>query len=440
MAPAQAPDVVVVGGGPSGSACAFWLAQAGYDVTVVERKHYPREKTCGDALTPRAVRQLEDMGLGAWLATKHRYAGLRSVAFGRSLELEWPQHPEFPPYGYVISRSELDQRLAGAAAEAGATVLEGIEATAPLAGSGGSIGVSVRGAGGGGADAGASPMGAADQSEVRASYLVVADGANSRIGRALGARRDRAMPLGMAIRGYYTSSRHEEQVIESHLDLDDAGSDDASGESLPGYGWIFPMGDGRVNVGVGLLSTSSRWKSVNTTNLLARFVESAPPSWGLTTGSACSEPTGGKLPMALSVGPAYGRRYLLIGDAAGSINPFNGEGIAYALETGRLAAFTVARALASSNPEVLSEYPAALERRYGDYYRSGVGFVRMIGHPMVMRTFVEAGMRSQPTMELLLRLMSNLLRPEERRVAEWGFAGVSRAMSLRRDATEALTA
>src|SRR6516165_3586552 len=76
-------DVLVVGGGPSGAACAYWLAEAGHEVVLLERKHYPREKTCGDGLTPRSVRQLTDMGLGDDLARHHRFDGLRSVAFGR---------------------------------------------------------------------------------------------------------------------------------------------------------------------------------------------------------------------------------------------------------------------------------------------------------------------------------------------------------------------
>src|SRR6266542_6069307 len=95
-------DVAVVGGGPSGAACAYWLADAGHDVVVVEKKHFPREKTCGDGLTPRAVKQLDDMGLGGTLAYHHRFDGLRSIAFGQTLELPWPEVPGLPRYGYVI--------------------------------------------------------------------------------------------------------------------------------------------------------------------------------------------------------------------------------------------------------------------------------------------------------------------------------------------------
>ncbi len=105
-------DVVVVGAGPSGSACAYWLAAAGWDVVVVEKKEFPREKTCGDGLTPRAVRQLADMGLEGALAGSHRYRGLRAFGFGRSIDMRWPQHPNFPDYGYTITRYDLDGLVA----------------------------------------------------------------------------------------------------------------------------------------------------------------------------------------------------------------------------------------------------------------------------------------------------------------------------------------
>ncbi|MGH8975350.1 MAG: NAD(P)/FAD-dependent oxidoreductase, partial [Acidimicrobiia bacterium] len=125
-------DVVVVGGGPSGAAAAYWLAEAGHDVVVLEKSRFPRDKTCGDGLTPRAVRQLHDMGLAAPLGEFHRFGGLRSVAHGMTLELEWPRHPEFPPYGYVVPRRHLDERVADAAVKAGATLWQATEALAPV--------------------------------------------------------------------------------------------------------------------------------------------------------------------------------------------------------------------------------------------------------------------------------------------------------------------
>jgi geranylgeranyl reductase family protein len=395
----ERPDVLVVGGGPSGASCAYWLADAGFDVLLVEKKRYPREKTCGDGLTPRSVKQLEDMGLGDKLASDgHKFTGLRSIAFGRTLELEWPSHPDFPNYGYVITRHDLDEMVAERAVKAGATLWQESEASIKrkTEGNGGRV------------------------EEVRARYTVVADGANSRFGRSLGTSRNRDYPLGMAIRGYFESPRHDEPWIESHLDIRDK-----AGNVLPGYGWIFPVGDGRVNVGIGLLSTFNQWKAVNTSHLMDAFVDYAPASWGISPATSCGPATGGRLPMAFSVGPQAGPTYLVTGDAAGAINPFNGEGIAYAYETGRLAASVLGDALSSGNGLALQRYEVELQATYGLYFKVARAFVKIIGRPELMRALVSTGIHSKTLMEWVLRIMANLLRPDELGPAEAAYRAVA---------------
>jgi geranylgeranyl reductase family protein len=402
-------DVAVVGGGPSGAACAHWLADMGHDVVVVEKKRFPREKTCGDGLTPRAVKQLDDMGLGGALAEHHRFDGLRSIAFGQTLELPWPDVPGLPRHGYVITRHDLDELVAERAAKAGATLRQGCEAVAPVVDRGFVTGLTVVEK-----DNGHTPT------EIAARFVVVADGANSRFGRALGTQRDRAYPQGMAIRGYFTSPRHDEPWIESHLDIRDR-----AGNVLPGYGWIFPLGDGRVNVGIGLLSTFSQWKAVNTSHLMDAFVDHAPASWGISPETSCGPPTGGRLPMGFSVGPRVGPTWLVVGDAAGAINPFNGEGIAYAYETGRLAADVLHQALVDDDGLALQDYQRRLDAEYGLYYRVARAFVHIIGNPPLMRAMVQTGMHSRTLMEWVLRIMANLLRPDELGPAELAYKAVA---------------
>jgi len=253
---------------------------------------------------------------------------------------------------------------------------------------------------------------------VRARYVVVADGANSRFGRALGTARDREYPQGMALRGYYRSDRHDEDLIESHLDIRD------NGEVVPGYGWIFPLGDGRVNVGVGLLSTDRRWKGLNTSRLMDAFVAQAPKSWGLSPETSCGPPTGGRLPMGLGVGPRTGVNTVVVGDAGGLINPFNGEGIAYGYETGRLAAAFLGEALSGGGTESIAAYERRLDEIYGTYYRVGRAFVRLISDPRRMQRCVGIGMHSQWFMAQLLRIMANLMRPEVSGAAEAGYRGL----------------
>ena len=421
--------MLVVGGGPSGSSCAYWLAEAGWDVALVEKKVFPREKTCGDGLTPRSVRQIADMGIEGALTGAHRYSGLRAHAYGRVLDLPWPEHPSFPSYGYVVTRHDLDAIVNERAVKAGATVWQGTEAVEPVlddrAGSG---------------PAGAAPgsahlpscVGAVVKEKatgrtrtLRARYVVVADGANSRFGRALGTARDRSQPMGMALRGYYTSPGHDRTFIESHLDIRDG-----EGKVVPGYGWIFPLGDGRVNVGVGLLSTDRRWKGVNTSTLMDHFVAYAPKEWELSPATSLGPPTGGKLPMGLAVGPRVGTTTLVVGDAAGSINPFNGEGIAYGYETGRLAAASLGEALLGDGTAALDRYETRLEEAYGLYYRVARAFIRVISRPELMQLCVGTGMYSETLMGWILRIMSNTLRPDEVGPAEAAYRALAGIASL----------
>ena len=211
------------------------------------------------------MKQLGDMGLAEPLSKFHRYSGLRATGAGRELELEWPDHPIYPKYGYVVRRRELDQMVADNAAEAGATVLTGHEALQPIVERGFVRGATV---------AAKAPDGSTLTKEITAQYTVVADGANSRFGRALGTYRTREWPYGTAIRTYWESPRHADPWIESALDVKDR-----NGATMPGYGWIFPVGDGTVNIGVGLLSTFRDFKSVNTTHLLDAYAHQIADRW-----------------------------------------------------------------------------------------------------------------------------------------------------------------
>jgi geranylgeranyl reductase family protein len=353
------------------------------------------------------------MGLAQPLSEFQRFEGLRSIAHGVTLELAWPDHPEFPAYGYVVRRRELDQMVADAAVKAGATLWPATEAVAPELLSGVVDGAVVRRA-----ETGTTEV-------VRARYVIVADGANSRFGRALGTARDRTYPLGMAIRGYFTSPYHDEPWIESHLDLRDR-----EGNHLPGYGWIFPVGDGTVNVGVGLLSTFRGWKDVNTSRLMEAFCETAPARWGIGPDTATGAPTGGKLPTGTSVHPAVGPNFVVAGDAAGTVNPFNGEGISIAYETGRLAADAVDLALATDDGLALQTYTQRIDEVYGLYFKVARTFVAAIGNPAVMRELTRVGMQSRPLMEWVLRIMANLLRPDEIGPAEAAYKVVERLVAM----------
>lgn len=383
-------DVAIIGAGPAGSACAYWLATAGIRVALIEKSIFPRAKTCGDGLTPRAVRQLFDMGLETSFLAKHRCLGLRAHAYGREIHLPWPKQKGYPHHGYIVGRAELDHLVASHAERAGAEFLPGHKVVDVQRSEGTVQSLIIE------------KKSDRARTSISARYFVIADGTKGRVGAMFGTQRDREYPLGMAVRQYFNSPRHNAPEMESYLDISDH-----CGRALPAYGWVFPLGDGRINVGVGLLSTTQQWKSVNTSHLMDAFTARLDPSWGVSKDSSCSKPEGGRLPTGFSMKPRVGSNFICVGDAAGAINPFNGEGISYAYETGRLASGVLARACREEIAS-LDEYESLLTRHYGRYYRFGRIFVALMGKPQVMRLCVQTGFRAPWVMKMVLRVMSNL--------------------------------
>ena len=405
---ADEADVIVVGAGPSGSTTAYYLANAGLDVLLLEKSHFPREKVCGDGLTPRAVKALVAMGVpisadDGWLPNK----GLRVVGAGMRLELPWPDLTSYPGYGLVRTRLDFDQRLAQRASRAGAKLIEGVNVTGPVIDerTGRITGVTARPAGGKRADS--SDAGA--ERTYRGRLVIAADGNSSRLSVSMGLRKRDDRPIGVAVRAYYTSPRHEDDYLESWLDLWDGD------RQLPGYGWIFGMGDGTSNVGLGLLNTSAAFGNTDYHALLHRWLAGMPPEWGFTEDNRVGPVRGAALPMAFNRTPHYTRGLVLVGDAAGMVNPFNGEGIAYAMESGELAARIVTQALAAPTwpgaEKVLNSYPRVLADAYGGYYALGRTFVKAIGQPDLMRFATRHAMSRPALMRFALKLLGNLTDP-----------------------------
>jgi len=393
-----------VGAGPAGSATAFYLAQAGLDVLVLEKSRFPREKVCGDGLTPRAVKALVGMGINVseqdgWVRNK----GLRVIGAGKRLELPWPELSSYPGYGLVRTRRDLDETLARRAQQAGAKLVEGVTVTGPVIDdrTGRITGVTAQAEGGESQDS--SPR-------VYTSRVVVAaDGNSSRLSVAMGLRKRDDRPLGVAVRTYYRTPRHDDDYLESWLDLWDGD------RLLPGYGWIFGMGDGTANVGLGLLNTSAAFGHTDYHALLRRWLKSMPAEWGYTEENRTQPIRGAALPMGFNRTPHYHRGLLLAGDAGGMVNPFNGEGIAYAMESGEILARTVTQALGRSRraetERVLAEYPRALSQAYGGYYTLGRVFVKAIGRPHLMHFATKHGMSRPALMRFAIKLLANLTDP-----------------------------
>ena len=388
-------DVVVVGAGPAGSSAAWWMAQAGLDVVVLEKAAFPREKVCGDGLTPRGVKALDDMGVdtSGWV----RHKGLRVTGGGQVVEVDWPRLRNWPDHSLVCRRSELDARLATHAGGAGARFHTGVTVTGPLLDEAGRV-------------AGVRYTAGPDKQpgEVRARLVVSAEGSSGRLAKSLGLVRREDRPLGIAVRRYVRTPRTDDEYLDISFDLS---GDRPTAASMPGYGWIFGMGDGTANVGFGLLDTR-RGDGSRRNEVLRQWLDTFPPEDRLGEEHAVTPLRGAGLPMALHRQPAYTRGLLLTGDAVGTVNPFNGEGISYAMETGRMAAETAADALARpeglARETVLRRYPERLRAAYGRHHRLGVGFLALLARPDVVRFATAHGLKRPALVNAALRLMGNL--------------------------------
>jgi geranylgeranyl reductase family protein len=398
--PDTSADVIIVGAGPGGSSAATYLARAGVDVLLLEKSVFPRDKVCGDGLTPRGVKQVLALGVDVsgddWLRNK----GLRVVGGGTSLELPWPVLQDYPDFGLVRPRRDFDQMLADLAVKAGARLRVGTNVTSPVQDerTGRIVGVQAKTESG--------PV------SFSAPLVIAADGVSARIALGMGINKRDDRPLGVAVRRYYRSAaKTHDDYLESHLELWDR-TDPASPKLLPGYGWIFGLGDGTVNVGLGMLNSSKAFGKTDYRKLLKTWLDGTPEEWDLREENAIGSIGGAGLPMGFNRTPHYANGLVLLGDAGGSVNPFNGEGIAYAMESAALAAEAVLQALGRaeglSREAALQGYAAAMKDHLGAYYRLGGLFSTLIGKPAVMKTATRLGLPRKRLMYLVLKLLAGL--------------------------------
>jgi geranylgeranyl reductase family protein len=400
-------DVLVVGAGPAGSAAAAWAARSGADVVLADAAVFPRDKTCGDGLTPRAIGELDRLGLRDWLRAHTVNQGLRAHGFGQTLHLPWPGG-SLPDWGSAVARTELDDHLRSTALKSGATGLDGARA------------VDVRMDG----DRVAAVV-FKDGREIACRRLVVADGVRSPLGKVLGREWHRDTVYGVAGRSYVTSTRADDPWISSHLEL--RGEQD---EILSGYGWIFPLGagSGEVNLGAGTLATAKRPTDVAVKPLMRLYASRLREEFGL--GDELRMETSALLPMGGAVSHVAGRNWALIGDAAACVNPLNGEGIDYGLETGRMLAELLAE---TPDVDLSVVWPQVLRDHYGESFSIARRLAGLVTVPRLLPALGPVGMRSDLLMTLALRWMGNLVTDEDRdRAARvWRWAG---RRSLARDA------
>nr|WP_236683712.1 geranylgeranyl reductase family protein [Demequina flava] len=402
-------DVIVVGAGPGGSAVAYYLAREGFDVIALEKSRFPREKVCGDGLTPRAVKELQLLDLPTprdegWIPNW----GLRMVGGGHRLEFPWHEQESYPDYGLSLTRANFDHRLAEHARSAGADVREGWFVTGSVRDelTGRVTGVTAKATDEKGRKVG-------DEVTYSAPIVIAADGVSARIALGLGMERMDNRPMGVAVRTYFETPRHDEEWMEGHLTIWDG--EPGKSNLLPGYGWIFPLGDGTANIGLGTLSPNGAPSGLDHRGLFDGWVRNSLGDWGVDPDSPVSKVQGAAIPMAFNRQPHYVPGLMLVGDSGGMVSPFNGEGIAYAMHSARRAAEALVNwreaPTDGAREAALEAYAGQMKDDLGGYYSLGRVFAELIAHPAVMKICTKYGLPRPFVMHFTHKLLADVYEP-----------------------------
>ena len=324
---------------------------------------------------------------------------------GHRLEFPWHDLEAFPQYGLSLPRAQFDERLANHARAGGADVREGWYVDKALQDDAGRVvGVSARQTDEKGRKVGESV-------EYRAPLVIAADGVSARIALGLGIERKKNRPMGVAVRTYLTTPRHEEEWMEGHLEIWDG--ERGNSKLLPGYGWIFPLGDGTANVGLGTLSAKGTPSKLDHKALLADWLQHSAHDWEF--GEQIGDVKGAAIPMAFNRQPLYVPGMMLVGDSGGMVNPFNGEGIAYAMQAARRAseAMVAWREAGddAAREKALASYARMMKDDLGGYYSLGRVFANLIEHPSVMKACTRYGLPRPLIMKFVSRLLADVYEP-----------------------------
>lgn len=420
-------ELLIIGAGPAGATAAIHAGRRGISTLLIDAQLFPRDKTCGDGLTPRAIHQLQLLGLADSMVERYRSHGLKLHGFGGSVTAPWPEST-FGTVGSAMPRREFDNFLLECArSHSSVEFLGGVRAVSvsmstPVGAGSGSI---ISGSGTVSGDAtsmGTASVGASvaavelsDGSWVRPKQVIVADGVRSPIGKLLGRTWHKGEVYGIAARSYCATPRSKEPWIHSHLELRDA-----DGVVQPGYGWIFPLGNGLANVGCGALSTDRRPARINTKKLLGLYAQQCRPEWEFV---APDRVASALLPMGGAVSGVAGRNWMLIGDAAACVNPLNGEGIDYGMETARLAVECL-----DAGKDYTLLWPDVLRREYGEAFGLARMLARLLTYPQLLPMVGPVALRrplGRHVMPVAARLMGNLITDADRDVVArlWHTAG-----------------
>ena len=362
-------DLVVVGAGPGGSATAYYASRAGLRTLLLDRQDFPRDKPCGDGLMPHASSEVTLMGLGDWLDEPHHGKFTGFSVYTATAYLRQGVPPSLHgPRGYVVKREETDAKLLERATSAGAEFYPKTRATELLRSAVGEV-------------TGIQALNGGDDLRFEAPLVVVADGVGGFAGNGM-----KAYQNAVARRRYYrgvSGPNREDLHVFITKDMNRHGA---------GYGWVFYLGDGRANVGAGVSTKTLARTGRNLKDYFDRFLEEPELAAWLDG----AEPEGPAKSWSLKMGmwgaKRYARGLMMVGDAGSMIHPISGEGVGYAIESGRLAASWAheAHARKDFSASVLSGYERQLRHQRAREHFSGHALVNLVPNLGVLEPVFKA--------------------------------------------------
>lgn len=386
----QTFDVVIVGAGPAGSACAIKLSESGLRVALLDKASFPRDKTCGDALSVDVINQL--VMLSENLAEDFKKMEDKIASYGVKIFSPDHNHIDIPfiykgkkSHGYISTRLSFDNLLfTHAKKSSGVTVFENCSVT--------NVQVSAE-----------NTIVTTSIGTFEAAMVLGADGAHSVVSKHLGDIKVEKNHYSAGLRVYYenVASFHDENFIELHFFKD----------ILPGYLWIFPLADNKANIGIGMLSSTVSKKKVNLKDTLTTLLKTHPHLVERFKDARPLETIKGYgLPLGSKKRNISGERFLLLGDAAALIDPFSGEGIANAIRSGRVAADHLVNCFAKKDFSAAFNkgYDKEIYRRMWNEFKISRTLQRVVQYPRLFNFVIKKARQSKYLQQFLIEALAEV--------------------------------
>ncbi len=366
---AERYDLAVVGAGPGGAATAYYASKAGLRTLLLDRQEFPRDKPCGDGLMPHAASEVALMGLGDWLDEPHHG---RFTSFSMYTETAYLRQGVPPtlhgPHGYVAAREETDARILQRATGAGAELHTNTRATDLMRSTAGAV-------------TGLEATSNGETLRFEAPVVVAADGVGGFARNGMKAHQN-----AVARRQYFRGLEELDQESLHVFITPDMNSDGA------GYGWVFCFGDGRANVGAGVSTRALQRTGRNLKDYFDRFLEEPQLKAWLQNAESEGPAKSWSLKMGMWGAKRYAQGLMMVGDAGSMIHPISGEGVGYAMESGRLAATWAheAHERRDFSASLLSGYERQLRRKRAREHISGQAMVNLVPNLRMMEPLFKA--------------------------------------------------